>query len=60
MLMCLQVDALARAAQDHPWRDKPNALDKHSPAATRFRHPSPTGRLFDPPAQEQLDSDVLG
>src|SRR5262249_31585415 len=27
---------------DHPWREKLNALDKHSPAATRYRYPSPT------------------
>ena len=42
----------------HPWKSKINALDKHSPAATRFRYPSPTGRLFDPPAAEQLASDL--
>lgn len=28
---------------EHPWRAKLNALDKHSPAATRYRYPGPTG-----------------
>jgi predicted nucleotidyltransferase len=35
-----------------------NTLDKHSPAATRFRYPSPAGRLFDPPAVDRLDADL--
>ncbi len=43
---------------DHPWRAKLNALDKHSPAATRYRYPGPTGRLSEPPTAEQLDEDI--
>jgi HEPN domain-containing protein len=42
----------------HPWRDKLNALDKHSPAATRFRYPGHTGRLAEPPSAEQLRDDL--
>jgi HEPN domain-containing protein len=42
----------------HPWRDKLNALDKHSPAATRYRYPGPTGRLAEPPSAEQLEADI--
>jgi HEPN domain-containing protein len=43
---------------DHPWRDKLNALDKHSPAATRYRYPGPTGRLAEPPSAERLQEDI--
>jgi HEPN domain-containing protein len=43
---------------NHPWRSKLNALDKHSPAATRYRYPGPTGRLAPPPSAEQLDEDI--
>jgi HEPN domain-containing protein len=43
---------------DHPWRDKLNALDKHSPAATRYRYPGPTGRLAEPPSAERLEEDI--
>jgi HEPN domain-containing protein len=42
----------------HPWRDKLNALDKHSPAATRFRYPGPTGRLAEPPRPERIQEDI--
>ena len=40
------------------WRDKLNALDKHSPAATRYRYPGPTGRLAEPPSAERLEEDI--
>jgi hypothetical protein len=43
---------------DHPWRDKLNALDKHSPAATRYRYPGPTGRLAEPPSAARLQDDI--
>lgn len=43
---------------DHPWRRKLNALDKHSPAATRYRYPGPTGRLADPPSPARLQEDI--
>ena len=43
---------------DHPWRAKLNALDKHSPAATRYRYPGPTGRLAEPPSAARLQEDV--
>jgi HEPN domain-containing protein len=43
---------------DHPWRNKLNALDKHSPAATRYRYPGPTGRLAEPPPPERLKDDI--
>lgn len=50
---------MAAALDDaHPWRAKLAALDKHSPAATRFRYPSPTGRLFNPPAPDDLRADT--
>jgi len=45
-------------APTHPWHDKLNALDKHSPAATRYRYPGPTGRLANPPSIEQLREDI--
>lgn len=44
--------------EDHPWRAKLNALDKHSPAATRFRYPGSTGRLAEPPAEAQIAEDI--
>ncbi len=44
--------------EEHPWIERILALDKHSPAATRYRYPSSTGRLFDLPASQQLQEDV--
>lgn len=43
---------------DHAWRSKLQGLDKHSPAATRFRYPSPSGRLPDPPDPGQIERDL--
>ena len=43
---------------DHPWRGKLNALDKHSPAATRYRYPGPTGRLTEPPPPDRIAEDI--
>lgn len=43
---------------DHPWRERLNGLDKHSPAATRYRYPTATGRLIAPPSAEQLRWDM--
>lgn len=34
---------------DHPFKVRIKAFDQLSPAATKFRYPSPTGRLADPP-----------
>ena len=48
----------AALPKEHPWREKLNAFDKHSPAATRYRYPSPTGRLFEPPDAEALRRDI--
>lgn len=42
----------------HSWREKLKALDKHSPAATRYRYPGPTGRLAEPPNTERLNEDI--
>ena len=53
---------LARMAESlpesHPWRPKLESLDKHSPAATRYRYPTQTGRLFDPPDVDRLRADI--
>jgi HEPN domain-containing protein len=35
--------------EDHSFKSRIRDLDELSPAATRFRYPSPTGRLADPP-----------
>lgn len=43
---------------DHPFRVKLTALDKHSPAATRYRYPGPTGKLAEPPRLAQLQADI--
>ncbi|HSV30042.1 MAG TPA: HEPN domain-containing protein, partial [Candidatus Omnitrophota bacterium] len=43
---------------DHPWRPRAMRLDKHSPAATRWRYPAPGGRLPPPPSQETLRRDL--
>lgn len=43
---------------EHPFRAKLTALDKHSPAATRYRYPGPTGRLAEPPRIAQLEADI--
>lgn len=48
----------AALPHDHPWRSKLNALDKHSPASTRYRYPGPTGRLAEPPRPERLQEDL--
>lgn len=45
-------------APDHAWRLKLMLLDKHSPAATRYRYPAPGGRLVDPPAQARIERDI--
>ncbi len=43
---------------EHPWTEKILALNKLSPAATRYRYPSTEGRLFEPPATSCLQQDV--
>lgn len=43
---------------DHPWRPLLMSLDKHSPAATRWRYPAPGGRLPPPPAAATLAADL--
>lgn len=43
---------------DHPWRAKIFALDRHSPAAARFRYPMPGGRLPEPPSQDRIERDA--
>jgi HEPN domain-containing protein len=43
---------------EHPWRAKILALDRHSPAAARFRYPTPGGRLPEPPSRERIEQDV--
>ncbi len=48
----------ATLPEGHPWSKKIRDLDRHSPAATRFRYPAPSGRLFDPPGAEGLQKDV--
>jgi len=40
------------------WRERLRALDKHSPAATRYRYPTPTGRLQRPPDEARLLADI--
>lgn len=42
----------------HPWRPRLMALDKHSPAATRYRYPAPGGRLAEPPPQGRIEADI--
>ncbi len=53
---------LARMAsalpKDHPWTKKIGALDRHSPAATRYRYPSLAGRLFASPDPPRLKDDI--
>lgn len=48
----------AALPHEHPWLAKIASLDRLSPAATRFRYPAPSGRLFDPPASEQVSRDL--
>ncbi len=42
----------------HPWIERIRALEKHSPAATRYRYPSSTGRLFDLPDRQDIEEDL--
>jgi len=42
----------------HPWVEKIKPLDRHSPAATRYRYPTMAGRLVDPPTTRALQRDV--
>jgi HEPN domain-containing protein len=51
-----QMAAALRA--EHPWRAKIFALDRHSPAAARFRYPTPGGRLPEPPARDRIEHDA--
>ncbi|HEX9732015.1 MAG TPA: HEPN domain-containing protein [Thermoanaerobaculia bacterium] len=53
------LDQMAAAfPRGHPWIERIRILDKHSPAATRYRYPSSLGKLFDPPDEERLRADV--
>ncbi len=40
--------------ESHPWIEIILSLDRHSPAATRYRYPTTTGRLLDPPDAQRL------
>lgn len=44
--------------KDHPWVEKIRSLNKHSPAVTRYRYPTPEGRLMAPPGAQRLANDV--
>ncbi len=44
--------------EDHPWREKIRSQNKHSPAVTRYRYPTPEGRLLEPPSTRRLAQDV--
>ena len=44
--------------EDHPWTEKIRSLNKHSPAATRYRYPTPEGQLLEPPGPRRLAQDV--
>lgn len=53
---------LARMAaalpEDHSWAERIRALDRHSPAATRYRYPSLTGKLFESPNTQRVKRDI--
>lgn len=44
--------------ENHPWRVKIRSQNRHSPAATRYRYPTPEGKLLDPPSSRRLAQDV--
>jgi HEPN domain-containing protein len=44
--------------ENHPWKEKIRSLNKHSPAVTRYRYPTPEGRLLEPPSSRTLAQDV--
>ena len=44
--------------EDHPWTEKIRSLNKHSPAATRYRYPTAEGELLEPPSTRRLAQDV--
>ncbi len=48
----------AALPEAHPWIERIRALEKHSPAATRYRYPSSTGRLFDLPDSQDIQADI--
>ena len=48
----------AALPEAHAWTERIRALEKHSPAATRYRYPSSTGRLFDLPDSQDIQKDV--
>ncbi|MCB9743526.1 MAG: HEPN domain-containing protein [Alphaproteobacteria bacterium] len=48
----------AALPENNAWRERIRSLDKHSPAATRFRYPNPAGRLTRPPELRRLLADV--
>ena len=48
----------AALPEGNPWRDRVRALDKHSPAGTRFRYPTAAGRLIRPPDSRRLLADI--
>jgi hypothetical protein len=48
----------AALPEDHPLRPAINALDRFSTAATKYRYPSPTGRLAAPPSKDELTAGI--
>jgi HEPN domain-containing protein len=49
----------AALPEDHPLRAAINALDKFSTAATKYRYPSPAGRLAAPPSGDELTAGIV-
>lgn len=43
---------------DHPWRQDLMALDKHTPAATAYRYPTPGGAIPAAPDPAQIEADI--
>jgi HEPN domain-containing protein len=43
---------------DHPLKATAARFDRHSPAATRYRYPSETGRLIPAPLPEAVEADL--
>ena len=43
---------------DHPFKVRIKAFDQLSPAATKFRYPSPAGRIADPPPIGDIRRDL--
>lgn len=48
-----------RLPADHPFRSRIMEFDRLSAASTKYRYPTPTGRLPEPPSTAAIEKDIV-